>query len=73
LTSTAGLIGYYIDGLPYNAANINQTSGTGVETVNSTSLSLIFGNTSTLFLTRYDGVFIGLTGFKFQINATYIV
>jgi len=73
LTSTAGAVGYYIDGLPFAAAAANQTSATGVETTLATDLSVLFANTTTLFLVKYDGVFIGLSGFKFQINATYIV
>jgi hypothetical protein len=74
LTSTAGLVGYYIDGLPFAAAATSQTSATGVETAaNSGALAILFANTTTLLLQRYDGVFIGVTGLVFQINATYIV
>jgi len=74
LTSTAGSIGYYIDGFPFGVSSTTaKESAYGTETTGTVSMAIIFANTTTLFMVKYDGTFYGASGYDYRICLQFTV
>ena len=72
-TSTAGSIGMYMDGVPFNAYSTSALTGFGSETTTSVTLNVNPGNATTVLITKYDGTFYEANGYKYVITLVYTV
>jgi hypothetical protein len=74
LTSTAGSIGYYIDGFPFGVSSTTaKETAYATETTTVTSMAVYFANTTTLFMVKYDGTFYGASGYDYRICLQFTV
>jgi hypothetical protein len=74
LTSTAGAIGYYIDGFPFGVSSTTaKETAYATETTTVNSMAVFFANTTTLLMVKYDGTFYGASGYDYRICLQFTV
>jgi len=74
LTSTAGSVGYYIDGFPFGVSSTTaKETAYGTETTTVNSMAINYGNNTTLFMVKYDGTFYGASGYDYRVCLQFTV